>query len=217
MKKRSPLVIGLVLLIIELVALIFLVAFNFSSAAKFLSMVMANHLGGRLSFIAVGLENGLPSYLIVPLIIYHNTTYLLLNYSLFILLFEKLKHTKIIGGFIETTRIKAKKRRQILKKWNWFGLSLFVWIPLPWTGAVIGSYIAHLEGYNSRETLLTVIPAMWIGIISWTLWFDELYEFVEQFGKGKTIFLTAFLLILPLLYYALVGIKRIMTSHPLDD
>lgn len=217
MKKRSPLIIGLVLLIAELVVFIFLVVFNFSSAAKFLSMVTANHLGGRLPFIAVGLENGLPSYLIIPFIIYHNTTYLLLNYSLFILLFEKIKHTKIIGGFIETTRIKAKKRRQILKKWNWFGLSLFVWIPLPWTGAVIGSYIAHLEGYNSRETLLTVIPAMWIGIISWTLWFDELYEFVEQFGKGKTIFLTAFLLLLPLLYYALVGIKRIMTSHSLDD
>lgn len=91
---------------------------------------------------------------------------------------------------------------------DWFGLSLFVWIPLPWTGAVIGSYIAHLEGYSTRETFLIVIPSMWIGIISWTLWFDELYEFIEQFGKGRTIFLTIFLLFLPILYYVLRGFRK---------
>ena len=171
-------------------------------------MVTANHIGGRLAFITVGLENGLSSYLIIPIIVFYNTTYLLLMYSIFVFFSERVKKLKFIRNYIESIQNKAKNKKQLLRKWNWFGLSLFVWIPLPWTGAVIGSYIAHLEGYNTRETLSTVIPAMWVGIISWTLWFDELYEFIEQFGKGRTIFLTVFLLIIPILYALLEGLRK---------
>ena len=50
---------------------------------------------------------------------------------------------------------------------------------------------------------------MWIGIISWTLWFDELYEFIERFGKGKTMIVTILLLITPILTYVVnIAIKK---------
>ena len=208
MKERWTLLIGTIFLVIELAFLIFWVIVNSSFATKILSMVTANHIGGRLAFITVGLENGLSSYLIIPIIVFYNTAYLLLMYSIFVFFSERVKKLKFIRNYIESIQNKAKNKKQLLRKWNWFGLSLFVWIPLPWTGAVIGSYIAHLEGYNTRETLSTVIPAMWVGIISWTLWFDELYEFIEQFGKGRTIFLTVFLLIIPILYALLEGLRK---------
>jgi len=208
MRKHTTLIIGIIFLGIELVFFIFWLIVNPSFAAKILSMVTANHLGGRLAFIAVGLENGLSSYLIIPIIVFYNTTYLLLMYSFFVFLSGRVKKLKFIRGYVESIQNKAKNKKRLLKKWNWFGLSLFVWIPLPWTGAVIGSYIAHLEGYNTRETFLSVIPAMWVGIISWTLWFDELYEFIDQFGKGRTIFLTVFLLIIPIFYYVLERLRK---------
>ena len=208
MKEQATVIVGIVLLGIELVFFIFWLIVNSSFATKILSMVVANHLGGRLAFIAVGLENGLSSYLIIPIIVFYNTTYLLLMYSIFVFLSDKVKKLKFIRNYIESMQNKAKNKKRLFKKWNWFGLSLFVWIPLPWTGAVIGSYIAYLEGYNTRETFLIVIPSMWIGIISWTLWFDELYEFIEQFGKGRTIFLTIFLLIVPILCYVLGGFRK---------
>lgn len=207
MKKQVTAAVGIAFLGIELVLFIFWLIVNSSFAAKVLSMVAANHLGGRLAFIAVGLENGLSSYLIIPIIVFYNTTYLLLMYSIFIFFSGRFKKLKIFRDYIESVKNKAKDKKRLFKKWNWLGLALFVWIPLPWTGAVIGSYIAHLEGYSTRETLLIVIPSMWLGIVSWTLWFDELYEFIEQFGKGKTILLTIFLLIVPALYY-LSGIFR---------
>jgi len=208
MKKQAIVTFGIAFLGIELGVFIFCMIVNSSFAAEILSMVAANHLGGRLAFIAVGLENGLSSYLIIPIIVFYNTTYLLLMYSIFVFFSEQVKKLKFIRNYIESIQNKAKNKKRLIKKWNWFGLSLFVWIPLPWTGAVIGSYIAHLEGYNTRETFLIVIPSMWIGIISWTLWFDELYEFIEQFGKGRTIFLTIFLLFLPILYYVLRGFRK---------
>ncbi len=208
MKKRATLAAGVVLLAAELAFFGFFVFANSYFAAIIASMVGANHLGGRLAFIAVGLENGLPSYLVILIILFYNTTYLFLMYSLFVLFSERMKRFKIFKRQIESLKKKAEKKKKFLKNWNWFGISFFVWIPLPWTGGVIGSYIAHLEGYNTRETLFIVLPSMWVGIISWTLWFDELYDFVERFGKDKTIFLTLFLVMVPVLLYLTDIIKK---------
>ena len=193
---------------IELAFFVFCVIVNFSFAAKILSMIAANHVGGRLAFIAVGLENDLSPYILIPIIIFYNTTYLLLMYSAFVFLSGKIKKFKLIEAYFESERNRAKKRKLFFKQWNRFGISFFVWIPLPWTGAVIGSYIAYLEGYSTKDTLLTILPSMWIGVISWTLWFDELYEFIERFGKGKTMFLTVFLLIVPILIYGFGNVIR---------
>ncbi|MCK4431235.1 MAG: small multi-drug export protein [Candidatus Aminicenantes bacterium] len=214
MKKYTTLSTGILMLGIELAVFIFWLIVNSSFATKVLSMITANHIGGRLAFIAVGLENDLSLCILMPIIIFYNTTYLLLMYSAFVLLSGKIKKFKLIGGYIESERNKAKKRKLFFKQWNRFGISFFIWVPLPWTGAVIGSYIAHLEGYNTKDTLLTVLPSMWVGIISWTLWFDELYEFIEQFGKGKTMFLTMFLLIVPILIYGFGNVVRSDKSRP---
>jgi len=191
--KKIVLAFGAVLFAIELLIFIFLLVLDTSFAGKILSMISANHIGGRLAFIGLGLEYGLHSPLIIFIIIFYNTTYLLI----------------LNDNFVGSMKKKAIVRTQTMKKWNWFSISLFVWLPFPMTGAVMGSLIAYLEGYNIRNALLTVIPSMWIGVICWTLWFDELYEFIEQFGKGKTIILTICLLILPLLFYLYKNLKEV--------
>jgi uncharacterized membrane protein len=172
-----------------------------ASAAKFLSMLAANHIGGRLPFITVGLENGFTPSIIIPIISFYNTTYILLVYSLFVFLSRGIKRFKFVAKAIESMKAKAEKRKRSFKRWSRLGIAFFVWIPLPWTGAAIGSFIANLEGYSDRETMLIVIPSMWVGVISWTLWFDELYRFVDRIGRGKTIFITVFLLVAPLVFY----------------
>ncbi len=201
MKKFTPLHIGLLLLGIELISLIVCAIFNSVLAARILSMITANHIGGRLAFITVGLENGFSPHQIIPIIIFYNTTYLLLMYSIFVIFSKGIRQFKFMNVFVEALKRKVRKRKQLLRKWNRFFIFFFVWIPIPWTGAVIGSYIAHIEGYNIRDTLLIVIPAMWIGVISWTLWFDELYGFIEGFGKGNTILVTICLLMVPVVAY----------------
>ncbi len=162
-------------------------------------MVTANHIGGRLAFIAVGLENDLSSPVIIAVIILYNTTYVCLMYYLFFILSVGLVKIKFVQKAIDGLRRRAVERKMLLRKWNRFFIFIFVWIPLPWTGAAIGSYIAHLEGYSTKDIFMITLPAMWIGVISWTLWFDELYNFIERFGRGKTMLLTVALLVLPLL------------------
>jgi uncharacterized membrane protein len=206
--KKIVLAFGAVLFAIELLIFIFLLVLDTSFAGKILSMISANHIGGRLAFIGVGLEHGLDSPLIIFIIIFYNTTYLLILNSLIVYFWEQTKKLNIINHFIESIKKKARLRTQTLKKWNWFSISLFVWLPFPMTGAVTGSIIAYLEGYNIKNALLMVIPSMWIGVICWTLWFDELYGFLEQFGKGKTIILTICLIVLPLLFYLYKNLRE---------
>lgn len=171
-------------------------------------MVIANHIGGRLAFIAVGLENGFSSPVIMAVIILYNTTYVCLMYSLFFILSIGLVKIKFIQRYIDGLKQKAVERKMMLRKWNRFFIFIFVWVPLPWTGAAIGSYIAHLEGYSTKDIFMTVLPAMWVGVISWTLWFDELYAFIERFGKGKTMFITIALLVLPLLGFVFNALRK---------
>ena len=207
MLKFWPFRIGIVLLGIEIVLFILCLILDQTLATKFLSMLAAAHIGGRLPFITVGLENGFKPSLIIPVIILYNTTYILLVYSLFVFLSRGIKRIKFVEKFIGSMKTKAEKRKHFFKKWSRLGIAFFVWIPLPWTGAAIGSYIAYLEGYSTKDTLLVVLPAMWIGVISWTFWFDELYKFIDRIGKGKTMLVTIFLLVFPVVIY-LINLLR---------
>jgi uncharacterized membrane protein len=208
MIKFWPFRIGVVLLGIEAALFILCAILDQTSAAKFLSMLAAAHIGGRLPFITVGLENGFKPSLIIPVIILYNTTYVLLVYSLFIFLSKGIKRFKFVAKLIRSMKMKAEKRKHFFKRWSRLGIAFFVWIPLPWTGAAIGSFIANLEGYSDRDTLLVVIPSMWIGVISWTLWFDELYKFINRIGRGKTMFITIFLLVAPVICYLIYPMFR---------
>lgn len=212
MRKIPTLYAAGVLFVIELALFILIAVMDPELSAKIISMITANHIGGRLAFIAVGLENGLSSPFIMAVIILYNTTYVCLMYSLFFILSTGLVKIKFIQRSIAGLKKRAIERKMLLRKWNRFFIFIFVWVPLPWTGAAIGSYIAHLEGYSTKDIFMTVLPAMWVGVISWTLWFDELYEFIERFGKGKTMVLTIALLVLPLLGFVFNALRKRILS-----
>jgi uncharacterized membrane protein len=192
--------IGIFMLALEALVLSSAALFDRPLLLTLLSMLGANHIGGRLAFIAMGFEQGLSSFPIIAIIIYHNTMYLLIMYSLFVKLSSGLGKLRFIKGYMESLKNSTLLRTRRRKSWSGFVLFVFVWIPLPWTGAAIGSYIAHLVGYSTRQTLRVVAPAMWLGVVIWTLWFDELYAYLDRLGPGKTQYLTVALIGIPAVY-----------------
>ena len=192
--------IGILILALEVLFLLAAAVFKKSLLLTLLSMLGANHLGGRLAFIAMGLEQGLGALPIIAVIVYHNTMYLLIMYSLFVKLSSGLGRLKVVKGYMQSLKNSALLRTRRRKRWSGLVLFVFVWIPLPWTGAAIGSYIAHLVGYSTRQTLKIVAPAMWLGVVIWTLWFDELYAYLDRLGPGKTQYLTIALIGIPAVY-----------------
>ena len=92
----------------------------------------------------------------------------------FILLFIKqifkwLKKIKLFRGIIEKLEARAMGKSESIKKYEFWGLVLFVGIPLPGTGAWTGSLIAALLGIKFKKAF----PAVVIGICMATIimWF----------------------------------------------
>ena len=80
----------------------------------------------------------------------------------FILLFIKqifkvLKKTKIFRGLIITLEDRAMRKSDQVKKYEFWGLMLFVGIPLPGTGAWTGSLIASLLEIDIKKSSLAIL------------------------------------------------------------
>ena len=80
----------------------------------------------------------------------------------FILLFIKqifkvLKKTKIFSGLIIKLEDRAMRKSDQVKKYEFWGLMLFVGIPLPGTGAWTGSLIASLLEIDIKKSSLAIL------------------------------------------------------------
>ena len=88
----------------------------------------------------------------------------------FILLFIKqifkwMKKIKIFRGLIEKLENRAMSRSDSIKKYEFWGLVLFVGIPLPGTGAWTGSLIAALLDIDFKKAILAELLGIAIATV----------------------------------------------------
>lgn len=79
--------------------------------------------------------------------------------------FNWLKGMKIFRPMVEKLENKAMGKSEQIEKYQFWGLVLFVGIPLPGTGAWTGSLIASLLGVKFKKAF----PAVLLGIVMATL------------------------------------------------
>ena len=66
-------------------------------------------------------------------------------------------YKKFFDRFVERAR---KKISGGIEKWGWFGLALFIAIPLPFTGAWTGTVGAWVLGISKQRTMTAVIAGL---------------------------------------------------------
>ena len=76
-------------------------------------------------------------------------------------IFTWLKDTKHLKPFVEKMENRAMGKKDQIEKYEFWGLLLFVGIPLPGTGAWTGSLIAALLGIKFKKAF----PAVILGIM----------------------------------------------------
>ncbi|MDR2731048.1 MAG: small multi-drug export protein [Treponema sp.] len=64
--------------------------------------------------------------------------------------------------FDRTVERARKKLSDVVEKWSWLGIAVFVAVPLPLTGAWTGTLGAWILGVSKKRTMLAVI----IGVIT---------------------------------------------------
>lgn len=118
--------------------------------------------GGLIAAALLGL-NGVKSFIIcfigniipIPFILWLITP-----------LFSYLKKTKLFNGLVTKLENKAMNKKDKIEKLQYWGLLLFVGIPLPGTGAWTGCLIAALLNMDKKKAMLyAILGVIMAGII----------------------------------------------------
>ena len=89
--------------------------------------------------------------------------------------FDKLKKTKKLSKLVNKLETKAMNKKDQIEKLKYWGLLLFVGIPLPGTGTWTGCLIAALLGMDKKKSMLAAIGGVVMaGIIMMILSFGLL-------------------------------------------
>lgn len=97
-------------------------------------------------------------------------------------IFNRMKKIKFIGKFPYWCEKKAMKRSDQIKKYGYWGLFMFVAIPLPGTGAWTGSLLAVLMGLKRGKSLLFIfLGVMTAGIIMSLVSYGALNSIINLF------------------------------------
>ena len=80
-------------------------------------------------------------------------------------IFKQLKKVKLFRGLVERLEARALAKSADVSKYEMFGLTLFVGIPLPGTGAWTGSLIASLLEMDFKKALIAELLGIMIATV----------------------------------------------------
>ena len=132
-----------------------------------ISMIPILELRGAL--LVAGPLLGVPVAKAIPLCIIGNIIPVPFILLLITPIFKWMKGTKLFKPMVDKLESKAMSKSDKIEKYEFWGLVLFVGIPLPGTGAWTGSLIAALLGVKFKKAF----PAVILGIFMATviMWF----------------------------------------------
>lgn len=84
-------------------------------------------------------------------------------------IFNWMKKTKLFRPMVEKLESKSMSKGEDIKKYEFWGLALFVGIPLPGTGAWTGALIASLLGIRVKKASLAITTGIIIATIIMTI------------------------------------------------
>ena len=132
-----------------------------------ISMIPILELRGAL--LVAGPLLGVPVTTAIPLSVIGNIIPVPFILLLITPVFNWMKGTKVFRPLVDKLESKAMSKSDKIEKYEFWGLVLFVGIPLPGTGAWTGSLIAALLGIKFKKAF----PAVILGIMMSTviMWF----------------------------------------------
>lgn len=80
-------------------------------------------------------------------------------------IFKLMKKTRIFRGLIEKLENRAMSKSDNIRKYEFWGLLLFVGIPLPGTGAWTGALIASLLDIDIKKSSLAILCGIFMASV----------------------------------------------------
>jgi uncharacterized membrane protein len=148
-----------------------------TETAKTLSLAFLAHtFGGRAAGIGLCIMHEFGPALTIIYNFYLEILIVCFTYSIFVLTTKNYIRVIWVTNFIERLAQKAEEQKDKVESFGWIGLFLFVMLPLPVTGPVIGSII----GYMLRVSLFKNFTATGSGTLAAIVVWFFCFDFLEQ-------------------------------------
>ena len=162
-----------------------------------LGAFFAHTLGGRAAGVGLCIAFKMDIYTTILYNMFLEVLIVCFSFSLFLFSFEN-GYFKI--GFLQkairNSERNARKYEEVISRYGWIGIFLFVMIPLPVTGPVVGSFIAYFLCFSLTRNLFTVFSGTFVAIVMWSVFFDYLSDHLNKIqgilGVVAIVFLVYF-------------------------
>ena len=167
---------------------------NPSMTLKIAGVVTTNIVGGRMSSILAGYELGIPPLIIILVLFNLNFAWTCFVFPLFIAVHRKIIKHGILFKLIQSAERSAQAVTCSISKMGIIGIPLFIWLPFPWTGALIGSIVGYFTGLSVGKIWFLMTVSLMAGTISWVYGFRYLFILSGTPGKVGFMILVAILI-----------------------
>jgi len=145
--------------------------------SKILSLVFVAHsFGGRAAGIGLCIMNDFNAAVTIGYNFYLEILIVCFTYSLFVLTTTNYIQIPWLTRFVNRLAQKAVEQKDKIQAYGWIGLFLFVMLPLPVTGPVVGSVIGYMLRINLFRNFTATGSGTLTAIVVWYFSFD----FLEQ-------------------------------------
>jgi uncharacterized membrane protein len=170
------LIAGLMLLFFLLSTICYYATIDIETAKTLGLALIAHTFGGRAAGIGLCIMNGFGPTVTIAYNFYLEALIVCFAYSIFILTSNNYIRVIWVANFMDRLGLKAMEQKEKVGSFGWIGLFVFVMLPLPVTGPVMGSVIGYLLRINLFKNFSATGTGTLTAIIIWFFCFD----FLEQ-------------------------------------
>jgi uncharacterized membrane protein len=137
---------------------------------------IAHAFGGRAAGVGLCLMDELNPFFTIFYNLFLEVLIVCWTYSLFVLSINNYLKFRVVKFYSIRLERKARKYKQKIANYGWLGIFLFVMLPLPATGPVIGSIVGYLLRLKVWYNLLAAFLGTFVAIVVWFVFFDILEQ-----------------------------------------
>lgn len=170
------LITGFLLLLILLIGIFYCAVIDIETAKTLVLTFIAHTFGGRAAGVGLCIMNEFGPVSTILYNFYLEMLIVCFAYSIFVLTTKQYIRVKWLTNLMDKIALKAVEQKEKVRSFGWIGLFIFVMVPLPITGPVMGSVIGYLLRVNLIRNFTATGAGTLTAIIIWFYCFD----FLEQ-------------------------------------
>ncbi|OGS33452.1 MAG: hypothetical protein A2293_16610 [Elusimicrobia bacterium RIFOXYB2_FULL_49_7] len=147
--------------------------------AKSLVMTFFAHLlGGRAAGVAICLSAGIAPLGVIAYNMLIELIIVFIAYALFVLTYNHTLDFRFIRVVERHIEAQAHRHEKKIEHFGWFGLFLFVMLPLPIAGPLMGIVIGFLLRFSVTQNFSAVLGGTLGALVIWTYFFKTIEEYL---------------------------------------